>query len=518
MRFVLPIVCVVLSGALVHAESTAELLDQLKSATRAELKELQKNPDAQTQQRVFQLQQILGQLSLEDNPFMGISAARSVEAIGLSSSSDKVTELSQKLAKQLREEKEKKDADQIEAMQKGLADALRTGLHGTSAKDLDGPLKTVNDLLEKPDPNTYGYGRTNPKLTNLFNTGRQVAEVLREWQDYLAGIYSDNSSSSRSRLQNLLNNSRDFSTLMPRSEFLELLAKARQASSNNPEKKPFSVEDVDAKAKEILGQIHTLAEVEDGLKKLDALAAQRDRSSGLSSNFLSNTQNTLRYIHRVYNELQNGLASNISVSTITANYGSNDGDGVAALRSQLLLYALQRILGMEGQMEAKPGENASNYLNRVATAAKEKSDWTLLSKTVDVAQTLNIGTTSHLNDRTALTNFLAGVNQERARQYSFAVSSFEAALKSGSQLISAEMIGEHLDNIRKEHPEEFEKGIQMTLNPPVTSSYMDPRYRMMPPAYMPTGQPAPAPPASLTVPPAPKPPATPAPTKAPETK
>ncbi|HEY3900451.1 MAG TPA: hypothetical protein VGM54_17720 [Chthoniobacter sp.] len=84
--------------------------------------------------------------------------------------------------------------------------------------------------------------------------------------------------------------------------------------------------------------------------------------------------------------------------------------------------------------------------------------------------TLRIESTAAVNDREALQLFLAGLNQEKAMQYVFAVISFEQALKTGSQLISAELIGGHLERIQKEHPQEYQKGVENSLNPPAPAS------------------------------------------------
>lgn len=76
------------------------------------------------------------------------------------------------------------------------------------------------------------------------------------------------------------------------------------------------------------------------------------------------------------------------------------------------------------------------------------------------------GTVVAATDSTALTQFSAGLNQERAKQYAMAVISFQGALKTGSQLLPAEIIGDHLEAIKAAHPQEFEQGMQLALNPP----------------------------------------------------
>lgn len=100
-----------------------------------------------------------------------------------------------------------------------------------------------------------------------------------------------------------------------------------------------------------------------------------------------------------------------------------------------------------------------------------------------VAKTPSRISVTSSSDSSALTQFLAGLNQEKAKQYSLAVASFQAALKTGSQIVSPELIGEHLEAIRAQYPTEFEKGVQIALNPPQPTP--DPRY--ISPAGIPYG-------------------------------
>lgn len=63
----------------------------------------------------------------------------------------------------------------------------------------------------------------------------------------------------------------------------------------------------------------------------------------------------------------------------------------------------------------------------------------------------------------ALSLFLGGLNQEKAKQWPLAVASFQGALKMASDLIAPTLIGAHLEAIRKEHPQDFETGVQLML-------------------------------------------------------
>jgi len=133
----------------------------------------------------------------------------------------------------------------------------------------------------------------------------------------------------------------------------------------------------------------------------------------------------------------------------------------------------------------------TTYLQRILAEARKKEEWPLMKRVLECFVPFDpSGAFVSTNDRNTLQSFVTGLNQEKARQYAFAVSSYEAALKTGSQVIPAEMIGEHLENIRKNNPKEFEQGLQLATNPPPPT--YDPRAARpagYPPSYtIPTGR------------------------------
>jgi hypothetical protein len=445
-----------------RAETTDELIEQLKAAVKAEAKTARDNNDGATQQRFYQLQQLLLQLSRSNTDGQGeYNLTQTIEAIGSIVSSDKVEEICRNLAPQLRAESEKREATLAEEMKKGLADALRAGLAGKTVKELDAPMVAVSRLLQESN----NRQTNNPKLRNLNSQAQQLWEYLRQWQDYLADSQNGNTQGARQKLQNLLGSGRDFSAFIPRSELLERLAVLQKQEPTTQEPTIVTAQEFNEKARGILQNIKSLEDLPTATEQLEALL--NTRRAGNSSEFQATTLNTLRTFQRVYFELKKGGATNISLNTITASSGFETNEVVASLRNELVLFALPRILGLPETDPPKPGENAGTYLTRIMRWALEKSNWTVLGRTIDIAQTLNVGTTSVIADRTALQSFLAALNQERAKQYALAVSSFQSSLKTGSQIISPEIIGEHLEAIRKDHPAEFEEGVRLALNPPL---------------------------------------------------
>ena len=72
----------------------------------------------------------------------------------------------------------------------------------------------------------------------------------------------------------------------------------------------------------------------------------------------------------------------------------------------------------------------------------------------------------------ALTALSAAVNQDEAAQFTLAVFSYQNALRMGSDVVPAKVIGARLDAIKTAHPAEFADGMKMlTSNTPLNVSY-----------------------------------------------
>ena len=444
------------------AESTENLLAQLQTAARAEAKEARESTDQVHLQRALQWQELLTQL---DRQTGGEGSAtellRTVQSMEAAASSEKLATLCHTLAKQLRDEQEKRDTALADEMEKSFTQVLKAALEAKSMKDLDEPLATVHNYIQRPRMETY----TNVKLQKLYGQGQQLWQFLRQWQDYLAGVDTDGSSTPKQRLQRLLSSGSDFSNLVPRSEILERL------NGNKPaEQKKWTPEEMDQKAREILMSTHTLDDVSKSIRQFEELSAQEH--SGFYSQITQNSLQHLNNIDRLRRELDNGLSTTASLQTLAPSSNAEIDRILVPIHEQLLLYALPRLLNVGEADKPRADETAPSYLQRMITTAQERANWSTLERALDLAQSLKIKPEPNLNDRNALHSFLVGLNQERAKQYAFAVVSYENALKQGSQIVSAELVGEHLEGIRKEHPDEYAQGIQAAMSPPPAA---DPR-------------------------------------------
>ena len=215
---------------------------------------------------------------------------------------------------------------------------------------------------------------------------------------------------------------------------------------------------------EILAGVKKLEELDGAVTQLDELLAkQRKAGRYLSDGTLSPELKNLR---NFYKEVVSGMAVTLD-SFITSSKPKDDN--ISRLRNMLIRFAVPRVLGIVADKGMKEDESLSVFIRRTVAEAIESHDWKLLGRVLDMNQRLAIGQ-SPLNtgDSTALQQFLAAQNQERARQYGGAVGSYLAVLKSGSQTIPAEFIGDRLTTIEKEHPKEYQAAVELANNPPAT--------------------------------------------------
>lgn len=460
------------TGYIASAASTAELLEQVRTAAKAEARAGNLSGDPMGNRRANLIQ---GLLSEFDSPSLGnpdTRLIRIVEGIEMNTASEKLEALCEATVKQLRAELEQQDAAMIEEMKKGFLSALQTSLAATTPKELDAPIENVNKLLERSNANNT----FNPTRRLIGEQGWQLLQFLKDWQEHLAGIDSGNGRGIRAGLRELLDARRDFSAFMSRSELLTRIAEIQSKTvEKNPAAatQPLSAQELDQQARAIVASIHTLKDMEGAIQKLEALSARNypgQHGGGLMDTALAG----LRPLQRSYADLQQGLATNLSAQAIQVTTAAPGSDVLISLTDQLLMIALPRMLEIEGSDAPKPEDNPSTYLSRIAAKARSQSNWDLLRRTIDLAQTLRMSIASSSGDRATLESFLSAINQEKGRQYALATTSLLSALRTSSQIISAEVIGDHLDKIRKEHPKEYEEGLQMVLNPPP----MDPRSRM----------------------------------------
>lgn len=211
---------------------------------------------------------------------------------------------------------------------------------------------------------------------------------------------------------------------------------------------------------ELVRSVKKLEDMEPVLTKIESLIAQQRSVNGYSGE--SSVLSQFRSYLQNYNELRSGTATTLSFSSSSSSSGTR---ALAGVKNLLIRFALQRILQTPPDMAQKDDENTAEFLQRVLASARSTSDWALVSRVLDAAQSLNLSTVASYNDTSALRTFLGGMNQEKAHYPSGAVSAYLTALKSGSLVIPVDYIGERLAAIRKEFPQEYEAGLHPTTSP-----------------------------------------------------
>lgn len=486
----LPLVVASLIPCAGFGELKEQLIDQLREELRNE--NALRDKDGDRSSAFYRYSELLMKLrQVPDGDYGGQDLGTLADQIEIWSSSTKVQEIAKALGREARADQEERAQAWATEVERVAREALKTALAAKTPKDIDDPLVKVSKFARENQYSTRGS-----RNRELYQQVQQLPEFLRQWQDYLAHVEAGESKQAAQVLRSLAGSVRDFSAFVPRSE---LIGKLKSLQKEGPEEpKSDTPKDLDNEVAKILRETKTLEDLESTFKKLDAL-----KPGGLAANSgrFYNVLSGLRAINRSYQDLKAGLATNISLGNVASSSSFEGAEELAAMRQQLIMFAIPRLLNLK-ESEVKPNENVLTVLQSLVAKAKADQNWTMIGKVIDLSRTLNLNSVASSSDSSAMTSFLAGLNQEKAKQYALAVVSYQVALKTGSQLISAELIGEHLAQIKKEHAADYERGIELTLTPPQPAS--DSRFpsRMSPfPGGFP-GRPSETPPApsSLTVP------------------
>jgi hypothetical protein len=338
-------------------------------------------------------------------------------------------------------------SDKIDA---AITAAAKTAQSATKAADLDDPITSLAQLQEA----TGQQGRDG-RL-------QHVRQFLLSWQDYLAYVEQGNFPDALKTLQSAKDNDESF--LIPRSHILAAIGTLshRPPPQTKPSaQEPASQPTADA-IKTILAKTTTL----------DAIPAAQDALAGLqpraksdhdSDNPCTATANELAAIFRAYQCYKAGLPCKLSFKPENDEAFTN----TLPLRIQLLRLVIPQILGMDPGSKPDPNESIQKYLNRTMAAARQSGDAHLIGRVQELQDALDGNQGSSAPSLAFLNNLQAAHNQEAAGQFTPAVISYEATLASGGNLAPTEAIGARLDAIKKGHPQEYDKAMQLFLtNPP----------------------------------------------------
>jgi len=443
------------------AAEPEKLLDSLRTEMRAELKAKPESSKDSESPRYSRVESMLLQLASsdalkEERQAQTIQVLEQVRAISFS---PRIDELSAGLITELRERTAKRAQAVRENFESTVRSALTRGLNAMSPKDLDAPLGDLAKLQKQIMLISY---REDGRQSFNVEALQAVEQILTAIQDGLLASVNNTAKRSRDpgeRIQSTASSyGRQLGDIMPRSEFLEKIQALAERISPNLSQKSLSQKEFNKVVQELIKGAKKLEDLDGVLTKIDELSAQQREVNGYSGD--SSLTSQLRSYRRTYDDLRAGAATSLSFAT--SSYSSEGSESLNDIKVLLVKFALTRVLGTPPDLSPKADESVPTFMQRALETARTTSNWLLLSRVLDAAQTMNLTAVANTNDTTALRQFLGGINLEKTRQYSGAVSSFIAALKTGSQIIPVTLIGETLDAIKKSHPEEYEAGTKLT--------------------------------------------------------
>lgn len=332
----------------------------------------------------------------------------------------------------------------LPAIEEALRQAGDTIRRAQNPADLDSVLENLRLLRED------GARPSAPEMSPVYRKVDAALKFVARWQDYLSVANSGDPEKAHDILESL--SQTDQTGLIPRSE---ILARMHRPAAPHARPKPA--------LKELLDRIKTLDDISAALETLNTWSRE-DR--GLPGE-IQLAITTLALLDRTYREFKAGLSTDVegflTETRSCANY-------LMPLRAQLLVLILPRYLGLSEDWKAKSDEGVHAFLDRIVADAITKRNHVLAARARAIQYSLKYGGQREMQGTQAAV-FIAAHNQEEARQYALAVASYQKALAMGTDLVPPKVIGERLAAILKEHPAEYQEGMQQFLAPPSQRSF-----------------------------------------------
>lgn len=379
-------------------------------------------------------------------------AERLLSQVTVYSKSEAVSKACKTLREQIRHERETREQAALKRYRDAAADAEGAVKSARVPADLDAALRELSVTS-----NTQEYrasGAVQAEVNRIQNLRRYV--IL--WQDYLVSLQHGDKQTALEKLRSI--SQEGSSEIFPRSELLarmeELKTSERMSVAN--------------RAEAILGKLKTLDQMAEVIIELDALRTRSgsDYTSSTSKINVDNVISDLQSYTEIYHTYQAGLPASVESVTGRSWSGQQPPVQVQTMKAQLLRLLCERQFNLRDRSKADENESLPDYLNRVLADARERGDARMIMRVRDIQRQLNSRNGSSVvptspEATSALQALLAAQNQEEAGQFIPAVVSYENALKNGSDVVPAKIIGAHLDAIKSAHPVDYEKGMQISL-------------------------------------------------------
>ena len=475
------------------ADETSDSLKALRLAMEEEAKQQQSasmgNPAAGVQNMI--LLQLKSQISQGD--------PSQIAAILNQLSAYFKTEAVMKSADRLKKAMDAERAAKEEALRAEVDTAISAAgkaIQGSkTAADLDGSIDELSHLQGRLEVMNSG---SSPQLMNKLRNTRQF---VISWQDYLSNRDAGNKQQALQTLQNIAGNAS--TDLIPRSQVLDRINQLSKLDQPKPDQpKTDQPDNPRKKIQEILDKTTSLDAIPAACEELSAMPRNPSIANSDVTPYINSITTQLSSMYQSYREFKAGLPAQVIVQP---NFPPDPGYvPTMPLRMELLRLVLPQFLRVDEKQQPLPGETVPKYLARMMDNARQTADAKLISRIYQV-QTKFDATQIYgspfavLGPLPFLEPLLAAQNQQEAGQFVPAVVSYEVTLKTGGDLVPAEAIGKTLDEIKKEHPEDYEQGMKLFLanTYPTTQSTTAP---VPPPAPItvpgsPLGNPSPSMPA-----------------------
>ena len=434
----------------VLADETSDSLKALQTAMEQETKQKSQDNAVDSDARFGQMKSmVLVQLRSAISQGDAAQIAAILNQMATIFKTDAVLAAADKVKKSLDAERVAKEQALHEQVDTAISGAAKAIQGSKTAADLDESLDNLAHLQERLEVQNSG---STPLLMNKVRNTRQF---VISWQDYIANRDEGNTQQALQNLQNIANS--NITDLIPRSEVLARMDTLPKSNQKGPEQQDLPTQ----KVKEILDKTSSL----DGIPATIAELTVLQGVSGVAISWLNpqiiSIKDQLTSILQSYREYQTGLPSQL---TFQSNPQANDGYiATLPLRVELLRLVIPQVLGVDENQKPIAGETIQKYLDRLMDSARQTADAKLISRIREVQDKLG-GRQNYGNSPAFLQPLLAAQNQLEAGQFTPAVLSYEVTLKNGGDLVPAEAIGKHLEEIKKTHPEDYETGMHLFLN------------------------------------------------------
>ncbi len=418
--------------------STAELVDKLQQSLTAAAKAKSDSPNTPSGMRYVESSTYL-MANIRQTIARGDinSLQQSLAQIKMAFPDEAIGKLCDTLLETVQKEAADREQEFLEKSDALIDKAVKAAFAAKEPKELDPLILELSRLSRRPTE----YNQSELMRRTSEKCGSATTFLCR-WQDYLMQAKSGNAAAAQQALKEISQNTSSY-PFVPRSEILSRIRDVPEAVST-PEKMPV-----------LSGK--TLADLDSIQNQIDIL-----RTKNPNSNPLNQLNEAVGALIRAKNQLDNGLISDaFNYCTRVTTYGNNSGliEQLSPLRQELLMKVLPVYLGISKSYPATPKDSPTDYLLRVIKESREKADWRLTWKTLEVYRSVAFynGTTPGwlTADIQGCSYFIIGQNQEKAGLYTDAVRSYRRVISQPGENLPLKEATDRMEAIKREHPEDF---------------------------------------------------------------